>query len=380
MIPQAGSAYAYSYATLGELVAWIIGWDLILEYAVGNVAVAISWGDYFTTLLRNFGRRAPGVDDDRLSDGAAQLRSADSRAADIRAARRRHPDPRSHPGVLDRDGDHLAAAARRARERDREQHHGGHQADGARAVRGRRRDASAPGELHALCAERVPGHSSGRRDCVLRVHRVRRDLHRGGGNAESAAQPADRHPRRPGDLHAHLRDRRFRADRHGAVQGARGRRPAGARARALRLHHGQLDRRAGRGGLDVGRAAGVPVRPAAHLLRHGSRRAVAEVGRALEPRHQGAVHDDDHHGAVRGGVVARRRRGRNLRPDEHRHLVRLHPRQHRRARAALQGARAAAAVPRAVCLAGLPAVGRRLPVHHVRPARTRRGSGSSAGW
>jgi len=55
MIPQAGSAYAYSYATLGELVAWIIGWDLILEYAVGNVAVAISWGDYFTTLLRNFG-------------------------------------------------------------------------------------------------------------------------------------------------------------------------------------------------------------------------------------------------------------------------------------------------------------------------------------
>src|SRR6187401_3713722 len=55
MIPQAGSAYAYSYATLGELVAWIIGWDLILEYAVGNVAVAISWGDYFTSLLRSFG-------------------------------------------------------------------------------------------------------------------------------------------------------------------------------------------------------------------------------------------------------------------------------------------------------------------------------------
>jgi APA family basic amino acid/polyamine antiporter len=59
MIPQAGSAYAYSYATLGELVAWIIGWDLILEYAVGNVAVAISWGDYFNTLLRNFGIDLP---------------------------------------------------------------------------------------------------------------------------------------------------------------------------------------------------------------------------------------------------------------------------------------------------------------------------------
>jgi len=51
MIPQAGSAYAYAYATLGELVAWIIGWDLILEYAVGNVAVAISWGDYFKSLV-----------------------------------------------------------------------------------------------------------------------------------------------------------------------------------------------------------------------------------------------------------------------------------------------------------------------------------------
>ena len=59
MIPHAGSAYAYTYATLGELVAWIIGWDLILEYAVGNVAVAISWGDYFNTLLRGVGLDLP---------------------------------------------------------------------------------------------------------------------------------------------------------------------------------------------------------------------------------------------------------------------------------------------------------------------------------
>jgi len=59
MIPQAGSAYAYTYATLGELVAWIIGWDLILEYAVGNVAVAISWGDYFNTLIKGFNLHMP---------------------------------------------------------------------------------------------------------------------------------------------------------------------------------------------------------------------------------------------------------------------------------------------------------------------------------
>src|SRR5262245_1174656 len=60
MIPQAGSAYAYSYATLGELVAWIIGWDLILEYAVGNIAVAVAWGGYFTSLLSGFGITFPG--------------------------------------------------------------------------------------------------------------------------------------------------------------------------------------------------------------------------------------------------------------------------------------------------------------------------------
>src|SRR5215470_4443749 len=51
MVPISGSAYTYSYATLGELVAWVIGWDLIIEYAVGNIAVAISWANYFKTLI-----------------------------------------------------------------------------------------------------------------------------------------------------------------------------------------------------------------------------------------------------------------------------------------------------------------------------------------
>jgi len=59
MVPISGSAYTYSYATLGELVAWIIGWDLIIEYAVGNVAVAISWGNYFKTLVGGFGIDIP---------------------------------------------------------------------------------------------------------------------------------------------------------------------------------------------------------------------------------------------------------------------------------------------------------------------------------
>src|SRR5215510_8807423 len=59
MVPIAGSAYTYAYSTLGELIAWIIGWDLIIEYAVGNVAVAISWGNYFKTLVAGFGITIP---------------------------------------------------------------------------------------------------------------------------------------------------------------------------------------------------------------------------------------------------------------------------------------------------------------------------------
>jgi basic amino acid/polyamine antiporter, APA family len=54
-IPLSGSAYTYAYAAFGELIAWIIGWDLLMEYAIGNIAVAISWSDYFTHLVKNLG-------------------------------------------------------------------------------------------------------------------------------------------------------------------------------------------------------------------------------------------------------------------------------------------------------------------------------------
>lgn len=59
MVPVSGSAYTYAYFSLGELVAWIIGWDLLLEYAIGNIAVAISWSDYFTEFLRGFNIHIP---------------------------------------------------------------------------------------------------------------------------------------------------------------------------------------------------------------------------------------------------------------------------------------------------------------------------------
>ncbi|MFZ4399335.1 MAG: amino acid permease [Bacteroidales bacterium] len=58
-IPISGSAYTYAYVSFGELIAWIIGWDLIMEYAVGNIAVAISWSDYFTGLMNGIGMKIP---------------------------------------------------------------------------------------------------------------------------------------------------------------------------------------------------------------------------------------------------------------------------------------------------------------------------------
>ena len=59
LVPVSGSAYTYSYVAFGELVAWTIGWALIMEYAIGNITVAISWSDYFTGLLSNMGMHIP---------------------------------------------------------------------------------------------------------------------------------------------------------------------------------------------------------------------------------------------------------------------------------------------------------------------------------
>ena len=59
VVPMAGSAYTYGYATLGELIAWIIGWDLVLEYALGAVTVAIGWSGYVVSFLRDIGINIP---------------------------------------------------------------------------------------------------------------------------------------------------------------------------------------------------------------------------------------------------------------------------------------------------------------------------------
>jgi amino acid transporter len=59
VIPISGSAYTYAYAAFGEVIAWIIGWALIVEYAIGNIVVAISWSDYFTGLMAGLGWNIP---------------------------------------------------------------------------------------------------------------------------------------------------------------------------------------------------------------------------------------------------------------------------------------------------------------------------------
>lgn len=86
MVPVAGSAYTYAYATLGELLAWIIGWDLILEYAVGNVAVAIGWSDYFQSLLAGFGLPWPawlGTDARSALQAAKEIAAAKAGGLDL---------------------------------------------------------------------------------------------------------------------------------------------------------------------------------------------------------------------------------------------------------------------------------------------------------
>jgi APA family basic amino acid/polyamine antiporter len=86
MVPVSGSAYTYAYATLGEVAAWLIGWDLILEYAISNAAVAVSWSAYFQTLLAAFNIHLPpwlGTDFRSALQAGAQLATAQAAHLDV---------------------------------------------------------------------------------------------------------------------------------------------------------------------------------------------------------------------------------------------------------------------------------------------------------
>ena len=182
MIPQAGSAYAYSYATLGELIAWIIGWDLILEYAVGNIAVAVAWSGYFNSLLSGFGITCR-MADARLPRG---LLSSDPA---VHALLESAPRIAGIPLLVNLPAFAIVMAITWLLllgvqgERPGQQHHGGHQAARARPLRHRRRDAHRHGQLRAVRAQRLARASI----------RARRSS----SSPTSASTPSRRPPRRP---------------------------------------------------------------------------------------------------------------------------------------------------------------------------------------
>ena len=195
MVPISGSAYTYAYASLGELVAWIIGWDLIIEYAVGNIGVAIGWSGYFRELLTHFGLSLPAWLGDRLplgahgGGGAASGAATDATTQYLASALTTAPTcPR------------LPVHRQPSRVPDRRAHHGraGHRhsesanSNNAMVVlkigvdpvllRGRRHPDQ-PGELEQsgagrLRAQRLRRDQRRRGDHLLQLHRLRRHLAR----------------------------------------------------------------------------------------------------------------------------------------------------------------------------------------------------------
>jgi hypothetical protein len=243
MIPIAGSAYTYAYATLGELIAWIIGWDLILEYAVSNMAVAAGFSGYLQDVLENlFGLHLP-----------AKL---------------------SMPPIV---GDHFTGAwfnlpalivllvltyilVIGVRE-----------SAGTNNAMGRKHR-----QLASLPAQRLfrRAHRLGHR--VLHLHRLRFGFHGGRGVPEPAARPALRHHHDAGDLRRAVYLGGAGVDGHRSVEepdrrGARGRRAQGP---GIQRHSpvGEYRRHLG----DDLLAAGISIRAGAHLVCDVARRSAAE--------------------------------------------------------------------------------------------------------
>ena len=236
-VPVAGSAYTFSYASLGELVAWIIGWDLILELALGASTVAVGWSSYFADVMKEIGVTIPGFaygEGHNLVAAAIVLILTAVLCVGIKISSQVNfvfvvikvaivlfviiaglffikmsnyspfIPPSGSPAASGGGGDAVAVAGHRAL---------------ARRVRRQR-------HLH----RRGPG--------VLRLHRVRHRRDRGRGDQEPAAGHADRDLRLAGNLHRALRRGLAGGDRHGEV-------------------HRHQGRRSARRGVPVGRASGL---------------------------------------------------------------------------------------------------------------------------
>ena len=191
MVPVAGSAYTYAYATLGELVAWIIGWDLILEYAIGSSVVAAGWSNYLDAFLHNVFHIPARPSTAGRPPGTTTCGHGTFYAQDGDPGRR--PDG---PGLAQPAGG-LHHGGRHGRPGDRHQGKRGVQrGDGAAQHRGdpdgrrHRRGLRRPQELAAVLArgQGLAGRGRGGGPDLLRLHRVRLDLdpRRGGPATRSA--------------------------------------------------------------------------------------------------------------------------------------------------------------------------------------------------
>ena len=379
MIPQAGSAYAYAYATLGELVAWIIGWDLILEYAVGNVAVAISWGDYFNTLVRGLGVELPIW----LTTGYRTALLSPN--PEIHGLLETAPRLLGLPLLVNVPAFAIVMFITWL------------------LLRGVRESARANNimvviKLAALALFVVVGATHLNPDNYTPfAPNGFTGIHQGaaivffayiGFDAISTAAEETRNPQRnlPIGILGGLAICTFIYVLIGAV--LTGMVPytelavADPLAHALQLAGftgGRVDRRARRRGVDDGRVARVPVRTTPHFLCDGPRRLAPGMGREGSSCPSNSARHDAHHRDRRGSRRAHRRCGRNLRPHQHRNPLRVCDRLRGGARASVYRSRASSAV--SVCrLCGLSRCSaRRRASSSCRACRGRRGNGSGSG-
>src|SRR3989449_1748636 len=302
LVPMAGSAYTYGYATLGELIAWIIGWDLVLEYALGAVTVAIGWSGYVVSFLHDV-----GIDVPCALAGARGTMVACHDGTQVAAVF-------NLPAVI------IIGLVTTL------------------LVIGIKESANfnnvivfvkvavvllfIVGAAHAINPVnwhpfipppglRVERRHDGGGDRVLRLHRVRRGQHGGAGGAEPAEGHAHRHHRLPahlhGAVHPGLRDRDGRDVLQGAERPRSHRRRGGPRRTGLDVHADQA--RCHRGAVvgDPGDAPGA----VACLLLDGARRPAAAVRQQGAPQVPDALphlHRDGGHRRVLCGDPADPRR------------------------------------------------------------------------
>ena len=350
-VPVAGSAYTFSYATFGELIAWIIGWDLALEFTIGSAALATSFSGYLQTVLdgtpfeipASIGSAAGGVIDlpaviiSLLVMGVliAGIRFSSVLNQIVVAIKLLVVAAVILVGVTQIDPDNYTPFIPEV----------------AARARGQRRLHGPDPDQHA--ARRRPGglrHGRGHRrrlDRVLRVHRLRHRGHHRRGDQEPAARHPARHPRVAGDRHRALHGGQPGHHRHAELRRHRPQRRRPAVDRVRRGRHGvdgQPDRhrrlhRPHRRGDDP------DARPDPGRLRDGPRRPAAGRPGQGAPEVRHAVHLHRDHRCRRRPHRRAGRPGDPGPPGQHRHALRVRAGERRRGDPAPQAPRPRAVLP-----------------------------------